>query len=85
MKVQILLTMNLNQYINAILRVWDAADGYVIGKLLSLRDNHVQSSDLHLEEPERIVQRQVDSPLDELICNHLRVLFYLRKNSELSY
>lgn len=75
--------MNINQYVNAILRVWDSGDGFAIGRLLSLKDYHIRNSDFYLEDVDRIVQRQVPSPLDEMVSAHLRVLFYLSSRSEL--
>ena len=71
---------SLYNYLQMILRHWENYDGKQIGRLLSLHDNHSQNRNLYLESPESAVERQMDAPLDEIVSNHIKVLYYLSLN-----
>ncbi|XP_055525481.1 PCI domain-containing protein 2 homolog [Wyeomyia smithii] len=71
--------MNLYHYLNSVQRVWNATEGQAVGRLLSLSDYHVNNPTLYVEHPETAVDRQLESPLDEIVSCHLKVLYYLTK------
>lgn len=68
---------NLSSYLNSVQRAWLAHDGRVVATLLSLKDRHVLSRNLQLEMPENMVERILDSPIDDIVSSHLKVLYYL--------
>lgn len=68
---------NINAYLNAVQRTWSSQDGSLVAAFLSLRDKHATNPNLQVEYPDNIVERIVESPIDELISAHLKVLYYL--------
>lgn len=68
---------NLSSYLNSVQRAWSAQDGRVVATLISLKDRHVLSRNLQLEMPENMVERMLDSPIDDIVSAHLKVLYYL--------
>lgn len=68
---------SLNNYLNAVHRAWSAQDGQTVASFISLNDKHIMNRNLYLEYPENAVQRQLDQPIDEIVCSHLKVLYYL--------
>lgn len=68
---------NLSSYLNSVQRAWSAQDGRVVASLISLKDRHVVSRSLQLEMPENMVERILDSPIDDIVSSHLKVLYYL--------
>lgn len=67
---------NLSSYLNSVQRAWSAQDG-IVASLISLKDRHVLSRSLQLEMPENMVERILDSPIDDIVSSHLKVLYYL--------
>lgn len=75
--------MNLVGYLNAVHRSWLAQDGDIVAAFVSLKDRHVMNRALHLESPENMVERHLHPPLDEVVSEHLKTLYWLtgeRKN-----
>lgn len=70
---------NVNTYLNAIQRTWSSQDGILVAQFLSLRDKHANNTNLQIEYPDNIVDRICDSPIDELVSSHLKVLYYLAR------
>lgn len=68
---------NLSSYLSSVQRAWSAQDGRVISTQISLKDRHVLNRNLQLEMPENMVERMLDSPIDEIVSSHLKVLYYL--------
>lgn len=68
---------NLSSYLSSVQRAWSAQDGRVISAQISLKDRHVLNRNLQLEMPENMVERMLDSPIDEIVSSHLKVLYYL--------
>lgn len=68
---------NLGSYINGVQRAWSAQDGNLIASFISLKDRHVLNHNLHIEMPENMVERMLDPPIDEIVCGHLKALYYL--------
>lgn len=58
-------------------RAWNAQDGSLVASLITLQGRHVSSHCLQLEMPDNMVERMLDQPIDEIVCNHLKVLYYL--------
>jgi hypothetical protein len=73
--------MNLFAYLNTVKRLWNNADGGV-ARFVSLSGNHVPNTNLHLENPEGIVSRHIEAPLEDILVAHLKVLFYLHQERE---
>lgn len=67
----------LNNYLNNISRLWHSCDGDSLSMLLSLKDKHIMNRNLCVENPENVVVRVLDSPLDEIVIAHLKALYYL--------
>lgn len=68
---------NVNTYLNAVQRTWAAQDGRLVATFLSLRDRHATNPNLQIEFPDNLVERLLDSPIDEILSAHMKVLFYL--------
>jgi hypothetical protein len=71
--------MNLFQYLTTIGRLWNNGDGSTIAKFISLSGNHTSNKNLHVENSESAVERQLDSPIDEVVNTHLKTLFYMHE------
>lgn len=69
--------MSLAHYLQLLDRSWRSQDAYKIANLLSLRHEHVESVNLHIENPETMVERFVTAPIDELAVFHLKCLYAL--------
>lgn len=74
---------NLATYLNSVQRAWHAQDGQLLAALVSLSDRHTASRSLHVEMPDNMVERMLDQPIDEIVCAHLKVLYYLTCSREL--
>lgn len=72
--------MNLFSYLSTINRLWGNEDGSGVARFLTLGANHSSNTNLHIENPETVVERSISVPLDEVISAHLKVLFYLHDN-----
>lgn len=71
--------ITLAHYLQLIDRCWRAQDGQKLAAFLSLRHEHVQSVNLHVENPEGMVERFVAAPADEIVSCHLRCLYWLSR------
>lgn len=74
---------NLATYLNSVQRAWHAQDGQLVASLVSLGGRHTPSRALHVETPDNMVERMLDQPIDEIVCAHLKVLYYLTCTREL--
>jgi nuclear mRNA export protein PCID2/THP1 len=75
--------MNLYNYLQTVQRLWHNGDGNGVARFLTLNGNHVSQPNLHIENPENAVERQIQSPLEEVVSSHIKVLFYLHQNRKL--
>lgn len=71
--------MNLFQYLTTVNRLWDNGDGSGVSRFISLSGNHVTNRSLHVENPESLVERHVEPPLDEVVNLHIKVLYYMHE------
>ncbi|XP_053950784.1 PCI domain-containing protein 2 homolog [Anastrepha ludens] len=67
----------LQNYLSGVQRAWSAADGETLASFISLKDKHIMNRNLYVECPENTVERMLDPPIDEIVCVHLKVLYYL--------
>lgn len=67
-------------YLNAVARTWHAQDGPIVAQLVSLRDRHARNPQLQIESPESMVERILDAPIDEILVEHMKVLYYLSRS-----
>lgn len=70
---------SLVTYLNAVARTWHAQDGAIVAQLVSLRDRHATNVSLQTESPESSIERILDSPIDEIVIEHIKVLYYLSR------
>lgn len=73
----------LAHYLQLIDRCWRSQDGQKLASLISLRHEHASNSNFYVEKPEGMVERFVCSPIDEIICYHLKCLYYMSDNDYL--
>ncbi|EDW37584.1 GL16271 [Drosophila persimilis] len=71
---------SLANYLSNVERCAEACSGQALSDFLSLRDVHVQNDKLHVAQPEKMVERYLDAPLDEVVGAHLKVIYYLAQN-----
>lgn len=71
---------SIQTYLNAVQRTWHAQDGILVAALVSVRDKHAMNPNLQLLNPENMVGRIVDAPIDEIIVEHIKVLHYLSRS-----
>lgn len=67
-------------YLNAVTRTWHAQDGLLVAQLVSLRDRHATNHNLQVEFPDSSVERILDPPIDEILIEHIKVLYYLSRS-----
>lgn len=67
-------------YLNAVARTWHAQDGTIVAQLVSLRDRHATNTNLQAESPESSIERILDPPIDEIVAEHIKVLYYLSRS-----
>lgn len=67
----------LNNYLSSVHRAWTNGDGEVLASYISLKDKHIMNSNLYLQNPENAVNRLLESPIDEIVSAHIKVLYYL--------
>lgn len=72
--------MNFYSYLSTISRLWSNRDGIGVARFVTLSGNHASNPNLHIENPESSVERSIESPLDEVIIAHIKVLYYLNEN-----
>lgn len=73
-------TGTLNQYIQYVERAFRTAQGNILARLLSLRDDHVGNRNLRSSDIATLVDGNCAAPLDEIIIYHLlcvKVIFAL--------
>lgn len=70
---------NVNNYLSAIRGTWSQQDGDLVASFISLRDRHANNPHLQIEHPDKLVERICDPPIDELVSEHLKVLYYLSR------
>lgn len=75
--------MNLYAYLQTLNRYWNNGDGSGVAKLLSMNGNHTNNPAIHVEHPEDTIERVLTSPIDEVVCYHIQVLFYLNSERKL--
>lgn len=75
---------NIGAYLNAVQRAFVAQDGQLLANYVSLSDRHINSRVLHVEMPDNQVERIVQQPMDEIVCAHLKVLYYLTRQRKAS-
>ncbi|KAG6441418.1 PCI domain-containing protein 2 homolog [Manduca sexta] len=66
-----MITGTLNQYIKFVERVFRTAQGNVLSRLLSLRDEHVVNRNLRTGDIATLVEGNCVAPLDEIMIAHL--------------
>lgn len=71
---------SITTYLNAVTRTWHAQDGTLVAQLVSLRDRHATNTQLQVEFPESLVERILDAPIDEILVEHIKVLYYLSRS-----
>uniref|UniRef100_A0A1B0B3W3 CSN12-like protein n=1 Tax=Glossina palpalis gambiensis TaxID=67801 RepID=A0A1B0B3W3_9MUSC len=52
-------------------------DGVNLASFVSLKDKHIMNRNLYVEMPENAVSRILEAPIDEIVCAHIKVLYYL--------
>lgn len=75
---------SITTYLNAVTRTWHAQDGTLVAQLVSLRDRHATNTQLQVEFPESLVERILDAPIDEILVEHIKVLYYLSRSRKWS-
>lgn len=76
--------MNFNNYISTINRLWNNDDGVGVARFITLSGNHAKMSNLQLRNfDESTVSRTLVTPLDDIVINHIKVLFYLYSDRKL--
>lgn len=75
--------MNLHTYLSTVSRLWGNGDGNGVARFITLNGNHASNSSLHIEDPDLAVERAIEAPLDEVISEHIKVLFYVYDNRKL--
>lgn len=71
---------SVSTYLNAVARTWQAQDGALLSQLVSLRDRHAVATQLQIESPENSVDRILEAPIDEILVEHIKVLYYLSRS-----
>ncbi|KAH7967071.1 hypothetical protein HPB49_022152 [Dermacentor silvarum] len=71
----------MNQYLQQIDEALQQGRGKKAAELLSCKHAHSASSRLQVEDPEPAVQRVMDAPWDEVVCQHLRCLYHMNNYS----
>lgn len=67
--------MNLSNYLQILDRSWRSHNGQTLSQFLSLRHDHAKYKNYQVENPENIVEKFLQSPLDELVIYHLKCLY----------
>ncbi|XP_057666233.1 PCI domain-containing protein 2 [Diorhabda carinulata] len=73
--------MTVAHYLQILDKSWRNLDGNKVALFISLRHEHAKFPNYQVEQPDRIVNKFLTSPLDDLVCLHLRCLFYIGKNN----
>lgn len=67
----------LNTFLSGVARAWAVNDGVNLASFVSLKDKHIMNRNLYVEMPENAVSRILEAPIDEIVCAHIKVLYYL--------
>lgn len=67
----------MNQYLQQVDEALQQGRGRKAAELLSCKHAHSASARLQVEDPELAVQRVMDAPWDEVVCQHLRCLYHM--------
>ncbi|KAI9589730.1 hypothetical protein GQX74_007898 [Glossina fuscipes] len=67
----------LNNFLSGVARAWAVNDGVNLASFVSLKDKHIMNRNLYVEMPENAVSRILEAPIDEIVCAHIKVLYYL--------
>lgn len=74
--------MNLYNYLSTVHRLWNNEDGVGVARFITFSGNHAKVPNLHVRNPDDQVARTIQSPLDEVVSTHLKVLFHLYSDRE---
>ncbi|XP_077554172.1 PCI domain-containing protein 2 [Haemaphysalis longicornis] len=69
--------VTMNQYLQQVDEALQQGRGRKAAELLSCKHAHSASARLQVEDPELAVQRVMDAPWDEVVCQHLRCLYHM--------
>lgn len=72
----------LSTYCGLVSNAWNLHDGELVAKLVSLRDQCANNQQLHIEFPEKSIEFALKKPLDKIVAEHLKVLYYLSRSRE---
>ncbi|CAH1173774.1 unnamed protein product [Phaedon cochleariae] len=72
--------MTLAHFLQILDRSWRNQDGNKIAQFMSLRHDHAKYPNYQVEQPEGLVDRFLTSPLDELVCLHLKCLYSISRD-----
>lgn len=70
----------LSIYCGLMSNAWNLHDGKLVAKLVSLRGQHTTNQQLHIEFPENTIEGALNKPLDEIVVEHIKVLYYLSRS-----
>lgn len=70
---------SINQYLDEVSNAWNCRNAARLSNVLSLRHAHAASSKLQIPAGTREVERLRQSPLDEVVVAHLRVIWALNE------
>ncbi len=74
----------MENYLNAVLEAWNAYDSNMLAALLSFSHEHAKNSKLREDEdPAEEVEKVLEEPIDDLVTDHLRALYYTDKEKPL--
>lgn len=72
--------VSMTTYLEEVARLWHTQGGPSMARLVSLRDRHALNPQLQVEFPESYVERTINAPLQEILVEHIKVLYYLSRN-----
>ncbi|XP_050293059.1 PCI domain-containing protein 2 homolog [Anthonomus grandis grandis] len=75
LKRAIMSFMNVSNYLQVLDRAWRSCNGYTLASFLSLRHDHSKFKNYHIENPEIIVSKFLEGPLEELVIYHFKCLY----------
>jgi len=69
-----------NTYMDELARALENHDGEFLAELLGRKHPHIASSKLQLPDAQHIAQRFFESPIDEMVSGHLRMVWSVSEN-----
>ena len=66
--------ISMSTYLGRVSESWDDYDGHSLAGLISFEDDHVMNSNLQVEDPADDVERVLEEPIDDIVCDHLRAV-----------